>query len=315
MFLIMKKIRVHNPCNEYTKHNRFYNDFWDEFTLYLKNFFIVEENRFYSEAHSARYNIYLRYGTVPYIELLECEYVIENLQNGEFVMMSVSDNITSGVINEQRNPKFKKALLSQYLPSDVISHAGKYVYKYSPWTYFFFQNFDLDPYYQKRILNPPVDDRLYFRGTSLDDRTILNFFDKKIITPFHPVDTDVYFDDIIKYKIALSVDGRGEFCYRDIECFAMGIPIIRFEYVSPMIDPLIPDYHYISIPRPDDMVLYRTGTAEHAKLLEERYYNVLNDEPFLKYIAKNAREYYLKNCTMDAVIKNAYNLLELRSWE
>jgi UDP-glucose 4-epimerase len=311
----MTRIRIHNPCNEYTMHNRFYNDFWDEFTQYLKKFFIVEENRYYEEAHSTRYRVNYRYGTTENYELLECEYAIENLKNGEIVIMSVSDDITSGVINEKANPKFKKALLAQYIRSNVLYHIGQYAYKYSPWTYFVAKKFNLEPYYQKRMLSLPKDERLYFKGTSLDDRTILNYIDKNIITSFNPVPMDSYFDEIINHKIALSVDGRGELCYRDIECFAIGVPILRFEYVSEMHDPLIPNYHYISIPRPSDMVLYRTGNANHAKLIEQRYYEVLNDDDFLKFIAQNARKYYEKNCTMNVILKNTYNLLKLYEWQ
>lgn len=310
----MNKIRVHNPCNGYTKHNRFYNDFWDEFTEHLKKYFMVEENRRYEFAHSTRYRVNYRFGLSDNYELLECEYAIENLQNGEIVMMSVSDNITSGAINEKHNPKFKKVLIAQYLPSDVKLHVGEYINKYCPWTYFQAKTFDLEPYYQKRLQEEPTENKLYFRGTSLDDRTILNYFDKSIITPFGTISMDRYFDDIIKYKIALSVDGRGEFCYRDIECFAIGVPILRFEYVSVMDDPLIPNYHYISIPRPDDMVLYRTGNENHVKLLTQRYHEVLNDKDFLKYIAENARKYYEKNCTMDSIITNTHRLLNLDNW-
>lgn len=311
----MNKIRVHNPCNSYTKHNRFYNDFWDEFTIHLKKYFMVEENRQYEFAHSTRFRVNYRYGTTQGYEILECEYAIENLQNGEIVMMSVSDNITSGAINERHNPKFKKVLISQYLLSEIEAHVGEYLYKYHPWTYFQALNFDLEPYYLKRLLEDPIDDRLYFRGTSIDDRTILEHIDKNLITPYHrTIDMPSYFNEMIKHKIALSVDGRGEFCYRDIECFAVGVPIIRFEYVSKMHDPLIPNYHYISIPRPIDMKLYRLGNENHAKMLIERYYEVLNNKDFLKYIVENARKYYLKNCTMPNIIKNTHELLNLDSW-
>lgn len=310
----MNKIRVHNPCNAYSKHNRFYNDFWDDFTDHLKKYFIVEENRQYEFAHSTRYRVNYRLGLSEHYEILECEYAIENLQNNEIVMMSVSDNITSGAINERHNPKFKKVLISQYLPSEVKSHVGEYIHKYRPWTYFQAKRFDLEPYYQRRLIETPTDDRLFFRGTSLDDRPILNYIDKNIITPFFPIPMDRYFNDIINHKIALSVDGRGEFCYRDIECFAVGVPILRFDYVSIMDDPLIPNYHYISLPRPNDMVLYRTGNENHAKLLIQRYYEVLNDKDFLKYIAENARKYYEKNCTMDSIIKNTHRLLNLDNW-
>jgi len=311
------KILVHNPQNKYTKHNRFYNDFWDEFTEYLKKYFIVFENRESENAHISYSKINLVHGTYNNNDygLLECEYLIENLHNGEFVIMSVADLITRGVINEQMNPKLKKVLISQYLQSEIDYHIiPEFRYKYNPWTYFIFNNnIDLEKYYKKRLVTQPTENKLYFRG-ELTNRNILSYIDKNLITNFNIISRDDYFDEIIKYKISISIDGRGEFCYRDIECFGVGIPILRFEYVSKMHDPLIPNYHYISIPRPDDMVSYSQGIEEHAKLIVKRYQEVLNDDEFLKFIAQNARSYYEKNCTMNQIIKNTYELLELNNW-
>jgi len=155
---------------------------------------------------------------------------------------------------------------------------------------------------------------LFFKGTSLEDRSILFHIDKNIITDFHPIPPEYYFEEIIKHKIALSIDGRGEFCYRDIECFAIGVPTLRFEFVSKFNDPLIPNYHYISIPRPSDMDLYRTGNKSHAELIEKRYFEVLENNEFLNFISKNARDYYDKNCAMDVNINNTFELLELKNW-
>ena len=123
-----------------------------------------------------------------------------------------------------------------------------------------------------------------------------------------------YFDDLISHKIALSVYGRGEFCYRDVECFGVGIPIIRFEYLSSFNSPLIPNHHYISIPRPNDMDLYRLGNEGHAKMIEGRYHEVINNKDFLDFISKNAKQYYDENFSLETKIKNTFNLLNLNDW-
>jgi UDP-glucose 4-epimerase len=306
------RVRVHNPTNEHT-HNRFYNFFWDELTDHLKKFFIVEENRHFEHAHSGRMPVKLEKGVSENLLMLECEYIIENLDNGEFVIMSVNDHLSGAVIDEKTNPLLKKALISQYYPQDINYHLSDYIEKFSPWTYFQTCKFDLEPYYNKRLSNPANDSRMFFKGT-LSDRPIIYYFDKNIISDFIPRPMDEYFNEMIKHKIGLSIDGVGELCYRDIECFAVGVPIIRFEYLTPLYDPLIPNYHYISIPRPDDMDLYRTGNENHAKMVEKRYYEVINDTDFLNFISKNAREYYLKNCTMNSIIKNTHNLLGLDDW-
>ena len=49
------------------------------------------------------------------------------------------------------------------------------MYKYSPWTYFQSSVIDLEPYYTKRKSLIPNETKMYFRGTSLEDRGILHF--------------------------------------------------------------------------------------------------------------------------------------------
>jgi len=308
------KIQVHNPCNSITRYYRYYNYFWDEFTDKLKEFFDVKENRFFDRAHIERYNIELEKGISGTIPLLECEYIIENMENGEFVVLSVSDLLTHAILNEKENPYLKKVLVSQFQPKEILAHVGNKMYKYSPWSYFKSSMVDLEPYHKKRLGVTEFINKMYFRGTSLEDREILNYIDKNIITDFKPIAQESYYNDIIQYKLALSVDGRGEFCYRDIECLALGIPMIRFEYVSKFYDELIPNYHYISIPRPDDLTLYRMGNEHHAKLIESRFFEVVNDEDFLNFISKNGREYYEKNCSLNNMINKTINLLNIKDW-
>jgi len=310
----MNKVKIHNPCNEYTRYYRNYNYFWDEFTNYLRNYFDVEENRFFENAHKERFPVKLNKGISGDFLMLECEYVIENLNTGEFVILSVSDDLTHAILNERHNPFLKKVLISQFLPKKVLDHVGEYMFKYNPWTYFQASMDDLTTYYNKRKEITNFKDTLYFKGTSLEDRKILNYINKEIITDFKVISPTIYFDDLISHKIALSVDGRGEFCYRDVECFGVGVPIIRFEYLSTFNNPLIPNYHYISIPRPNDMELYRLGNEGHAKMIEDRYLEVINDKDFLDFISKNAKQYYDENFSLETKIKNTFNLLNLNDW-
>lgn len=310
----MVKVKIHNPCNEHTRYYRNYNYFWDEFTNYLKNYFDVEENRFFENAHKERFPVKLNKGISGDFLMLECEYVIENLDTGEFVILSVSDDLTHAILNERHNPFLKKVLISQFLPKKVLDHVGEYMFKYGPWTYFQASMDDLTIYYNKRKEITNFKDTLYFKGTSLEDRKILNYINKEIITDFKVISPSIYFDDLISHKIALSVDGRGEFCYRDVECFGVGVPIIRFEYLSTFNSPLIPNYHYISIPRPNDMELYRLGNEGHAKMIEDRYLEVINDKDFLDFISKNAKQYYDENFSLETKIKNTFNLLNLNDW-
>lgn len=310
----MTNIRVHNPCNSHTRYYRNYNLFWDKFTDYLKEYFVVEENRYFEDAHSSRFKVELQKGQSSEFLLLECEYVIENIDNGEFVIMSVADDLTHAILNEKDNPFLKKVLISQFDPTKIWHHVGKQMYKYSPWTYFQAGLDDIEEYYTKRCLINDFENRIYFKGTSIEDRSILNYIDKSIITDFTPIPQSSYFNDLISHKLALSVDGRGEFCYRDVECFGVGIPILRFEYLSIFNRPLIPNYHYISIPRPSDMVLYRSGNKDHAELIKQRYLEVIDDNEFLSFISTNARRYYNENFELNSKLISTFNILNLNSW-
>ena len=122
----MRKIIVHNPCNEHTRYFRNYNLFWDDLTEELKKKYIVEENRYYEFANSQRFKVNLKNQTSGENDflLLECEYVIEFEDTGEFYIMSVSDNLTHCILNEKNNPKLKKVLVSQFTNNEIFNNVG-----------------------------------------------------------------------------------------------------------------------------------------------------------------------------------------------
>jgi hypothetical protein len=77
------KLRIHNPCNEQTRYYRNYNLFWDELTDKLKEKYEVIENRYFEDAHKTRFKVTFDSLTNPNqgLLLMECEYVIENMEN------------------------------------------------------------------------------------------------------------------------------------------------------------------------------------------------------------------------------------------
>ena len=308
------KIIVHNPCNENTRYFRNYNFFWDSFTHYLKQNFEVEENRYFERADRERWQVKLKKGISSDFLLLECEYVIENAETGEFHILSVSDDFTHAILNEKENPYCNSILLSQFKPNAVKLHAGLYFDKYKPWIYFQSLFDNLEMFYQKRQSIKERSNTLFFKGSSIQDRSFLSHLDKNYVTDFTPTNSNDYFNQLIAHKLAISIDGRGEFCYRDVECFGCGVPIIRYEYESILSEPLIPNYHYISIPRPQDMTLYRTGTKEHADKFMEKYFEVISNDRLLAFISKNAREYYEKNLSLKPSLEKTYELLNLNNW-
>ena len=315
----MTRIRIHNPCNEHTRYFRYYNYFWDKFTDFLKTKFEVEENRYFKNAHTERFKISLEKGISDYLPILECEYVIENLDNGEFVILSVADELYGGVLNEKENPFLKKVLISQFIPEKIERHTLENFNKYSPWTYFQCTMDDLEFYREKRKSIENKIEKMYFRGDERN-RTILHHFDQVYLENPGRTTAENYFNEVINYEVGLSIGGVGEMCYRDIEYMALEIPFIRFEYQTKMIPDLIPNYHYISIPLDEDIpqinliTCDRVGNYHHAKKIESKFREVIKDKELLNFISSNARTYYENNLVLDKLIENTYKILNLEDW-
>ena len=114
------KIIVHNPCNDITRHFKNYNFFWDYFTEFLKQYFDVEENRYFEDIHKMPYNVNLKKGFTNNLNVYDCEYIIENKETGDFHIISVSDIETSAMLNEASNPFCKNILVSQFNPKRLF---------------------------------------------------------------------------------------------------------------------------------------------------------------------------------------------------
>lgn len=309
----MTRIRVHNPRSMDVRYFRNYELFWDRLTDRLRRSFDVDENRPLN-ATSLGMAAPLKAALHGPLSLRECEYVIENLDNDEFVIMSLCDVSSHGMFNEHANPKLRRVLVAQYWPRMIRDDAKEDVSKYYPWIYFPMDARDLDLWYYRRkwILPGNLINKLYFRG-GVYDRPILAHFDKGVLEgPQALGTTDEYFDDVIKYRVGLSIGGKGEVCYRDIEYMAMGIPMLRFTYTTPLSPILRPDYHYIAVPRPADLYRDREGGPEHARMLMDRFQQVRTNRDFLASIAANARQYYLDYLAPYAAVEHTLRLLGIK---
>ena len=313
------RLRIHNPCNEQTRYYRNYNLFWDELTDKLKEKYEIVENRYFEDAHKTRFNVTFNSLTNPNqgLLLMECEYVIENMDNGDFYVLSVADDLSYGTLGERNNPKLKKVLISQFIDYKIKGHKNENFYKYSPWIYFQSNLTDLEQYYKKRLDKTEFIDKLCFWGTT-SERPILEHFDKSLLVgPNYIGDSNKYFDNLINYSVALSIAGVGELCYRDIECMALGVPLIRFEYQTKLYEPLIPNYHYISIPYDTTLPTHngvhtdRLGNGNHSKQIEDRFREVILDKEFLNFISKNSRKYYEDNLSPSSRINKTLEILGL----
>lgn len=317
----MIRLRVHNPCNAQSRFYCTYNLIWDLLTERLARSFTVEENRRaqrtfpdVKDVRLATMDIQLQAGTTGKVRLRIHDYIIENLDNSEFVGLCYTDHLTVGMLQERANPKFLRALIAQWLPSQI--HAAKeHSHKYVPWLYCQMKpspNLDVY-YYLRKYQTPQLIDKLCFRGQT-SYRPIMAHFDPRyVMVSAAKVPLDKYFAELITYKAALAVGGGGEFCFRDVECMAVGVPFIRFEYRAQMNPPLVPDVHYISVKRPAGLDRDKEGGPAHARLLEQRFLEVKDDSALLARVAQSARDYYTRYLALPAAVEHTMKLLNIES--
>jgi len=320
------KIIIHNPTNFKTKKYRYYNIFFDQLVQALKEKFEIIENRYFIDSHKNRYPIKLLYdedntGVSHSTLMLECEMILENSNTKELKILSVSDYFTDsslGLFNNEVAQKYiSKVLLSQFNRQSIINHCHNKSIDaiYSPWIYFPSNLYDLNELYNKRQKISQLVDKFYFRGSGLEHRPMIKFFNKELFAGGGPIGNfENYANEAIQYKIGFSCAGSAQFCYRDIEYMAMGIPILRFEYTNEMNPPLIPNFHYIAVQPPMEHTAELNTTEEHSRLIEQKFLQVKDDIDFLQSIANNARQYYLNHIHGLNGVKHTLQLLDVNEW-
>jgi hypothetical protein len=169
----------------------------------------------------------------------------------------------------------------------------------------------IDEIYEKR---KPTTNKLFFRGWLWD-------FRKKIVENINREDILIidknennqnlnyiqYLEEISNYTSALSLPGGTEICNRDIECFAIGVPIFRPNLQVNYSDPLIPNFHYISFYHHCDYTSW--GNPNYLSYddvksnLIQTWDLVKENKEFLNFISGNARRWYEQNCSIDKTIE------------
>ena len=162
----------------------------------------------------------------------------------------------------------------------------------------------LDDFYITRTLQRYFIDKMIFRGNihSMPRNSVPLLANYEYFYGGEAINQYDYFNELTQYKIGLSIPGAGELCYRDIEYLGIGIPMLKFEYITQLNPPLIPNFHYISIDRIEterkysDMVigLERVGGNMYSEKYIKKFEEIKNDKDFLEYVSKNGREYYEK---------------------
>ena len=275
---------------------RDYYNFWNELICELKKYHVVKENKL----NKTENFVHLKKKEKISLEIKSCDFVIEDINSGEFWILSNCDQFSSCILDEKDNPFLKKVLFSQYVPDQIVHHVGKNFHKFEPWIYFCFDEFNIDEFFLKRKSKEKLIPKLFFAGDERS-RPILENIDSSIFDRPNSKEYIEYIDSIIEYRIGLSIGGAavGDICYRDIEYMALGIPFIKFNYVATLNPPLIPNYHYISVPFEDlpkhnGVFKDRLGLQKHGKLIEQRFNEVIDNENLLEFVSANSKSYYEK---------------------
>lgn len=131
-----------------------------------------------------------------------------------------------------------------------------------------------------------LKDKVIFGGQTFLNRSkfLLKLVDDKLPVTIlkSRLDIDDYFAVLKEFKLVASPPGGCDISKRDIECFGLGIPIIRPKYST--IESLKPEVHYIS--------------SEYVANVKNK---VFEDKDLLFSVVRNARKYY-----EDYILKQDY---------
>jgi len=126
-----------------------------------------------------------------------------------------------------------------------------------------------------------------------------------------------YLSEMAEYSTSLSLPGGTEVCNRDIECFGIGIPVIRPFLQVHYADPLISNYHYIncyhSCDYSDSGYPKYISTQDFQNNLLYTWNKIKNNSEYLNFVSNNAREWFVKHCSADSNVQYVLNNLNLES--
>jgi len=111
-----------------------------------------------------------------------------------------------------------------------------------------------------------------------------------------------------------NLNGAAELNQRDIELLGIGTAMIRPKLVTKFHNPLIPDYHYVSVDYDDlrnsDVLSFYKKFSDR---ILERYNSVKDDVDYLKFVGDNARKWYVENGTISANVRILSELVDFNT--
>jgi hypothetical protein len=328
------KIRIHRYEN--IIWGRSHLPFFKKFDKYLSNFFDVELINYNTDGDTFVGKINLECNSKNeeqsnFVSDVDC--VIQNMETQDVKIISFGEYFNNYICHTAKIENCSKVLLAHFNWQNVYfwmkrENLTHQLNKIKPWIFLPYQEFDSNKYRKLRDETEDFEEKLFFLGPGINDyRKVIGIINEKGYTQtIEGIDHEQYLERMSKSKIAIGYytsldryntpfDYPGEFCYRDIEYAIIGVPFIRIEYKDTLHNPLLPNVHYISIPREKAYVAYeKYGDDGVANLYIEKYNEIKNDNIFLKYISENLRKWSDENILNGNAEKLTFELLELNKW-
>lgn len=241
-------------------------------------------------------------------------FTIKNPENQKYIVTSFWDKsielffnihsdvskvvqvITSAGLNEEEYNKHKNLYSTHY-------HLPNFNEIYTPYTYIPYSK-DIAEHIET-IFNsthkPLYSDKVVFRGDLYCQRKELasSLFHNNIKIIREKLSPFEYLQEQYQQQLCLSLNGAAEICHRDIELFGLGKAVMRLELNVNFNDPLLPNIHYISLGKSK---FPEIPSPAMTNILKDNIINTytenINNQDFVNFIGKNAREWYMRNCTL-----------------
>lgn len=244
-----------------------------------------------------------------------CKYsysiiIIENKDNNKYFAISYTDRLES-VYAQTKCWDFENCV---ELFSALGDHGDNF--KYTPissMTHYKGTEERISEVFDKPKIIP---DRLFLRGHPYGIRVYLKDNDPRFQIEFDRVLPRVYVDEIARYSIGIDFPAAGEISTRTMDIFGIGSCLIRNKIHTRFHNEIIPNYHYADVGL-DGYI----NCGDHNKFKEmadayiSKFEELKKNSDMVDFISKNARQYYLENCTVEAHTNILLKLLDFKKLE
>tara|TARA_R110001592_G_scaffold357091_1_gene659807 strand:- start:1927 stop:2862 length:936 start_codon:yes stop_codon:yes gene_type:complete len=148
--------------------------------------------------------------------------------------------------------------------------------------------------------NRVVPKKPMFKGYLYEFRKFLNQdgrFDVKHVSDGEYLPHIEYVKHLNHYAINMSLNGAGQICFRDMEILGLGTALFRPKLSVDFHNPLIPDYHYISVDY--DSIKGVKPIDKYYQLLSDlmlkKWNKVKDDRDYINEVAKYGKEWFDNN--------------------